>query len=166
MARSFDASRTALGSAMHTQLPALARLVRYDLQPGLANEKTIMKTTNYAAFVGLDWGDRTHAFALQFAATEAIETGTLAANAETFHHWLEALQIRCAGQRVALAIEAGRSALLFAMAEHPWLDLFPIHPSTCDRFRAAFRPSGAKDDIPDAQTLLTLVAQHREKLQR
>ena len=46
------------------------------------------------------------------------------------------------------------------------LDIFPIHPATCERYRAAFRPSGAKDDIPDAQTLLALVTQHRERLQR
>ncbi|MFY9925688.1 MAG: transposase [Opitutaceae bacterium] len=125
-----------------------------------------MNTNDYAAFVGLDWGDKTHAFALQLKGIEKIETGTLAASAETFHQWLEGLGARCAGRRVALAIEAGHRALLHAMAEHPWLDIFPIHPATCDRFRAAFRPSGAKDDIPDALTLLTLVTQHREKLQR
>jgi len=124
-----------------------------------------MKTTDYAAFVGLDWGDKTHAFALQLAATDSTETGMLAANAETFHSWLDQLHVRCDGRRAALAIEAGCRAMLFAMAEHPWLDVFVIHPATCARFRGAFRPSGAKDDIPDAKTLLTIVTQHRDKLE-
>lgn len=125
-----------------------------------------MKTTDYIAFVGLDWGDKTHAFALQLTTADKIETGTLPAAAEALHQWLEQLHGRCDGLRVALAVEAGHRSLLHAMAEHAWLDIFPIHPAMCDRYRAAFRPSGAKDDIPDARTLLTLVTQHREKLQR
>jgi transposase len=123
-------------------------------------------TDDYRAFVALDWADKTHAFARHLLTTDTTESGTLDANPETLHAWLEELRAKCDGGRVALALEHGRKGLLHALLVHPWLDIFPIHPATCHRFSAAFRPSGAKDDIPDAQTLLTLVMQHRQKLRR
>ena len=39
-----------------------------------------------------------------------------------------------------------------------------MHPATSDRFRKAFVPSGAKDDVPDAIVLLTILTQHRDQL--
>lgn len=126
-----------------------------------------MNTTNdYVAFVALDWADKTHAFARHFVAANTTETGTLAAKPEVLHAWLEELHTKSGDGRVALALESGRNSLLHALVEHPWLDIFPVHPATCRRFNAAFRPSGAKDDIPDAQILLTLVMQHRNKLRQ
>jgi transposase len=126
-----------------------------------------MKTTDdYVAFVALDWADKTHAFARHFVATNTTETGTLDASPEALHAWLEELHAKCGDGRVALALEAGRKGLLHALVEHLWLDLFPVHSAACHRFSAAFRPSGAKDDIPDAETLLTMVMHHRAKLRR
>jgi hypothetical protein len=120
---------------------------------------------NHAALVALDWADQTHAFACHFSATNTTETGTIQASPEAMHAWLEELHVRCGG-RVAIALERGRKGLLHLLVEHPWVDVFPIHPATCSRFSAAFRPSGAKDDIPDAQTLLAIVMHHRSKLRR
>lgn len=69
------------------------------------------------------------------------------------------------GRPVALALEAGRNALLHALLEHPWLTVYPVHPATSARFRKAFTPSGAKDDGPDAVVILTLLRLHRGQLQ-
>ena len=44
------------------------------------------------------------------------------------------------------------------------LIIYPIHPATSRRFSTAFTPSGAKDDLPDAQILLTLIQCHRDRL--
>src|SRR5580698_4682520 len=107
MLHSFDLGRTASGPAMHPQLRTGPRLERYILQPGPPNPKNIMKTTDYVAFVGLDWGDTTHAFAVKAAAAVTDESGTVAATAEAFHQWLAQLQVKHHG-RVALAVEAGR----------------------------------------------------------
>ena len=123
-------------------------------------------TDDYVAFVALDWADKTHAFARHFVATNTTETGTLSVTPEALHVWLEALHTASGAGRVALALEAGRKSLLAALVEYPWLDIFPIHSATCTRFSMAFRPSGAKDDIPDAQTMLTVVMQHRDRLRQ
>ena len=123
-----------------------------------------MNTTDYAALVALDWGDRKHAFAWQPVGADDIERGEMAATPETLHAWLEQLGRTCAGKPVALAVEAGRNALLYALLEHPWITVYPVHPATSARFRKAFTPSGAKDDVPDAVVLLTLLRHHRNQL--
>ncbi|HOY03585.1 MAG: IS110 family transposase [Opitutaceae bacterium] len=121
-------------------------------------------TTDYAALVALDWGDTTHSFAWQKTDDAKRHGGSLPATPEALHEWLGQLREACGGRRVALAIEAGRNGLLHALFEHAWLTVYPIHPATSARFRLAFAPSGAKDDGPDAEVLLELLRQHREKL--
>ena len=124
-----------------------------------------MKNDDYAALVALDWGDKTHAFARQIAGADGIERGAIDATPEALHAWLEQLRETCGGRPVALAVEAGRNALLHALLEHPWLTVYPVHPATSARFRKAFTPSGAKDDGPDAVVILTLLRVHRVQLQ-
>lgn len=141
------------------------RLTRYDLQPGPAKPKTTMKNDDYAALVALDWGDKTHAFARQIAGAEDMERGSMEATPEALHAWLEQLRESCGGRPVALAVEAGRNALLHALLEHPWLTVYPVHPATSARFRKAFTPSGAKDDGPDAVVIFTLLRLHRAQLE-
>lgn len=120
--------------------------------------------TDYAALVGLDWGDTTHAFAVLSAGERQPECGTVSSTPEALHAWLEQLGRRHGGQPIALAIEAGRNSLLHALLEYPWLTVYPVHPATSARFRRAFTPSGAKDDGPDALTVLELLRQHQDKL--
>jgi len=122
-----------------------------------------MNTENYAALVALDWGETEHAFATQVDESP-VETGTMPATAECLHGWLEEIQKRVVGRPVALAIEGGKSAVIHALTAHPWLVVYPVHPATSDRFRKAFVPSGAKDDVPDALVLLTILTQHRDQL--
>ena len=125
-----------------------------------------MSQNDYAALVGLDWGDKEHAFALRQAAADSIETGTIEASAEALHDWLDQLESRVGEGKIAVAFESGRASLVHALAAHPRLEIFPVNPATSARFRKAFTLSGAKDDGPDAQVLLTLLAQHRDQLTR
>lgn len=119
--------------------------------------------TSPAAWIGLDWGDKEHAFAIQDTAGKA-EEGTLPHSAESLHNWLQSLRERYGARPVALAIEASRGAVIHALLEYPWLTIYPINPITSTRYRSAFTPSGAKDDLPDARVLLELVRDHAAKL--
>lgn len=125
-----------------------------------------MKThTDYAALVALDWGDTSHSFAWQKTDDARLHRGSLSATPEALYAWLEQLREACGGRPVALAIEAGRNGLLHALFEHSsWLTIYPVHPATSARFRLAFAPSGAKDDGPDAEVILALLRQHRDRL--
>lgn len=117
-----------------------------------------------AAWIGLDWGDKMHAVALRAHGRWPVETLELEHSPEALHAWLEALRERFGGQRVAVAVEASKGAIVAALLEHPWLLIYPVHPATSRRFSTAFTPSGAKDDVPDARTLLDILTHHRARL--
>jgi transposase len=123
------------------------------------------QTTDFAAYIGLDWGDKTHAFAWDNASAKApTQTGSLVNSPEVMHTWLQDLAKRFEGRPVALAVETSRGPLIHLFGAYPWLRVYPIHPATSSRYRAAFKPSGAKDDLPDALLLLELVRDLRHKL--
>jgi len=117
----------------------------------------------FAALIGLDWGDQSHALALQ-PEGQPIETSTLTHSAESVHHWLDQLELRFQSRLVAVAIETDQGALLHALLERPWIVIYPIHPATSTRHRKMFRPSGAADDLPDALVLLSLLQHYRDRL--
>jgi transposase len=116
-----------------------------------------------AAWIGLDWGHRTHAFALQEAAGRT-EEGSVEHTPEALHAWLGQLAARYGGRPVRLALEGKGGAALPALLEYPWLQIYPVNPVTSARYRKAFTPSGASDDLPDARVLLELVRDHAAKL--
>lgn len=118
----------------------------------------------YAAYLGWDWGDKAHAIALWSPATGRAETEMLPHSAEGVHAWLEALRTRFGGQRVAIAVEATKGAIVSLLLEHSWLAIYPVHPATSRRFSTAFTPSRAKDDGPDAEALLEILRLHRQHL--
>jgi transposase len=115
------------------------------------------------AWIGLDWGHKTHAFVVQEGTAPPTE-GTLTHSAESLHTWLRDLEKRFGGRPVALAIEASRGAVIHALVQYPWLTIYPVNPITSARYRQAFTPSGASDDLPDARVLLELVRDHAAKL--
>jgi len=115
------------------------------------------------AWIGFDWGDKEHAFAL-LDQTGKQERAKLEHTAENLHCWLKEIGQRYGGRPVALAIEASRGAVIHALVHYPWLIVYPLNPVTSARYRQAFRPSGAKDDLPDAEVLLDLVRHHADKL--
>ena len=135
-----------------------------ELTAALVPEAPELPPGECAAFIGLDWGDRKHAIALCVRSSAVVETLELEHSAESLHAWLDALHIRFGGQRVAVAVEASKGAIVAALLEHPWLLIYPIHPSTSRRFSTAFSPSGAKNDLPDAKTLLEILRCHRARL--
>jgi len=120
--------------------------------------------TEFAGFVGIDWADQEHAWALAVPGSERREHGQLAQSPEAIEEWAAELARRFAGRPVAVALEQARGALLYALSKYPHLVLFPIHPSLSSRYRAAMYPSGAKDDPKDADLLLELLWWHRARL--
>lgn len=113
-------------------------------------------------WIGLDWGHRQHAFALQDR-SGLRQDGAIEHSAESLHQWLRDLGQRYSARPVALAIEASRGAVIQALLQYPWLQIYPINPVTSARYRNAFTPSGAKDDLPDAHVLLELIRDHADK---
>jgi transposase len=122
------------------------------------------KPAEYGAYIGLDWADSKHVISLRGAASNKVERCELAHKPEAFTAWVSDLQRRFPGQRVAVALEQSRGAVVYALMGYDFLVLYPVNPKTLAKYREAFSPGGAKDDPTDADLLLELVTLHRDKL--
>lgn len=118
----------------------------------------------FAAYVAIDWADHEHAWALEVAGSGKREKGTLKHSPETIQTWAAELAVRFGGRPIAVGLEQSRGALIYALQPYAHLVLYPIHPTTSSRYRAAVFPSGGKDDPQDADLLLDLLVRHRDRL--
>ena len=123
-------------------------------------------TTEFAAFVGIDWADRKHDVCLLPAGSSKQELSVLPHRPEAIAQWAEGLRVRFGGRPIAVCLELARGPLVFALQRHAFLVLFPVNPATLAKYRKAFYVSGAKDDPLDAQLALELLLTHPEKLSR
>jgi transposase len=128
----------------------------------MANHST-NHDADVGAWVGLDWGDQAHSIHLQVQ-QGPVEHVTLPQKPEVLHEWVAQLQQRLPGQRIAIAIEQRKGAVIHALMQYDCFVLYPINPKALARYREAFRPSGAKDAPVDSALLLDLVSKHRDQL--
>src|SRR5215469_11638011 len=115
---------------------------------------------NWRAYVGLDWADRCHVISLQAFGSRETESCVLEQKPDALHEWIAQLRARFNGDKVGIAIEQTRGAVIHAMMMYDFLELYPINPKALARFREAFRVSGAKDDPSDAELLMDLLRLH------
>ena len=119
---------------------------------------------DYAAFVGLDWGDEKHALSLCAAGSAVVEPATLQQTPEALADWATTLRTRFPNRKIAVAVEQARGALLAGLSQYEHIVPFPVNPKSLARFREALYPSRSKDDLVDADLLLELLVKHREHL--
>jgi transposase len=120
----------------------------------------------FAAFVGIDWADQKHVWCLQAVDSEKRESGELEHTPEAVEAWVGQLCQRFGHRPIAVALEQSRGALVFMLTKYEPLHLFPVPSTMAARMRKALYPSGSKDDPRDADLLLDLLLQHRDKLHR
>jgi ribosomal protein S15P/S13E len=121
---------------------------------------------DFAAWVAIDWADKKHVWTLQKAGSSSRQTGELEATPEAVDVWVSQLLLEFPGQRIAVALEQKRGALLCLLSKYAQLVLYPVHPATVSRMRAALYPSNSKDDPQDADLLLDILVYHRKHLRR
>jgi transposase len=120
----------------------------------------------FAAFVGLDWGDQKHCWALAPAGSEIPETGELNHTPEDVELWAIRLRERFVGRPIAVVLEQKRGAVVYMLLRYPHLSLYFAPPGMLAAYRKAFSSSGAKDDPGDAALLFDLLTRHRDQLRR
>ena len=126
----------------------------------------IKQEPEFAAFLAIDWADKKHVWCLQGVGSEKRESGELEHSPEAVEAWVGQLCQRFAQRPIAVALEQSRGALVFMLSKYEALHLFPVPSTMAASMRAALYPSGAKDDPRDADLLLDLLLQHRDKLRR
>ena len=132
----------------------------------MSEVEAVRQEPEFAAFVGIDWADKKHVWCLRAVGWEKRESGELEHNPEAVEAWVGQLCQRFANRPIAVAVEQSRGALVFMLSKYEPLHLFPVPSTMSASMREALCPSGAKDDPRDADLLLDLLLQHRDKLRR
>src|SRR5271157_407497 len=85
---------------------------------------------------------------------------------EVVEAWVSELCQRFGHGPIAEAVEQVKGALVYMLRKYACLHLYPVLSTMTAKMREALCPSGAKDDPRDADLLLDLLLQHRDKLRR
>jgi transposase len=120
--------------------------------------------TEFAAYVGLDWEQQTHAVCIVPAAGGAPKHGEVPHDPEAIAAWVADLRQRFGGRPVAICLETPRGGLVYALMQYDFLILFPLNPKQLSDYRAALYPSGAKNDPNDAELLARFLRDHPDKV--
>jgi transposase len=123
-----------------------------------------VETTEYVAYVGIDWADRKHDIALYDCATNTWQESVIQSHPQAILDWVNHLRSRYGDAQIAVALEQKRGPLLYALCQYDNLVLFPINPRTVANYRKAFQVSRAKSDPVDARILVELRQKHSDKL--
>ena len=132
----------------------------------MAEVESVKQEPQFAAFIGIDWADQKHVWCMQAVGSEKRESGELEHSPEAVEAWVGQLCQRFANRPIAVAVEQTRGALAFILSKYEPLHLFPVPSTMAANMRKALYPSGSKDDPRDADLLLDLLLQHRDKLRR
>jgi transposase len=126
----------------------------------------VSSAAEFAAFIGIDWGDRKHDVCLCCVGSGKREFGILPHRPEAIAQWAEGLRQRFGGRDIAVCLELFKGPLVYVLQRYAFFVLFAVNPTTLAKYRQAFHVSGAKDDPSDAQLALDLLLTHPEKLAR
>jgi transposase len=122
------------------------------------------QTEEYAAYIGIDWGDRKHDVCLKTEARGEAEISVIEHSPAALDAWAEELRQRFAGRPIAVCLELQRGPIVSALLKHGHFVLYPVNPQSLARYRQAWSPSGAKDDPTDAELALDVLLKHRDRL--
>jgi len=122
------------------------------------------QSTEFAAFVGLDWDDEQHAVCILPAAGGPAQHSEVKQHPEDLAAWVAELRARFGGRPVAICLEQSRGALVYALMHYDFLVLHPLNPKQLSDYRAALYPSGAKTDPADAELLARFLRDHTDKV--
>lgn len=126
-------------------------------------KELVMTVTNqFAAHIGLDWADKKHDVCVQFNNGERV-FHVIEHTPEALDTWLTELHQKVKG-RIAIALELKKGPVVYALQKYPFITVFPVHALSLARYRQAFSPSGAKDDLQDAELALELMLRYPQKV--
>ena len=110
-----------------------------------------MAPTEYAFYVGVDWGSERHQVCVLDAERRVVGERSIQHSGPGLAELADWLAALAPGhpERIAVALEVPRGAIVDALLSRG-LHLFAINPKQLDRFRDRHSVAGAKDDRRDA----------------
>ena len=126
--------------------------------------KSAPKNKTFPVVLGIDWADQKHDICLWDAEGQTLEFDVVKHRPEVLHDWICKLRDRFKGQPVAIGLEQSKGALAFLLMQYGFITIYFVHPATVAKMRAAWTPSGAKDDPGDAELIMSMVRDSNHKL--
>lgn len=121
-------------------------------------------SSNFVAYIGLDWADTKHDICLKANGDEALEYRIIQHSPEAIDEWALELQKRFENNPVAICLELKAGPIVYALLKYAFITLFPIPPKALAKYRETFSQSGAKDDPTDAYLQLDFLLRHPQSL--
>ena len=118
----------------------------------------------YDLIIGLDRSDRKADLHLIDVRNAKHWKEILDTSPENLFRWLEELRQQYPRSRVAICLEQPAGNLISFFETYEWITLYPINPSSLQKFRETFVTSRAKDDRKDAEYLAKLLHTHHVEL--
>src|SRR5258708_34775122 len=118
---------------------------------------------DWIACVGIDWGDKRHAYMIQ-TREGSKQAGWFGSSAEEVHEWARGLGERFPAGTIIVAVEQGRGSLLYALMAYEYLVLVPINPRASKAYRESLRLSGSSSDPTDAALIGDFAMKHLSEL--
>lgn len=122
-----------------------------------------MVMTDRVALVGVDWGDKKHAFEVR-GSGGTRRRGWIEHRPADIHEWVAGLREEYPNGKIAVAVEQSRGAFVYALSRYEFLELLPLNPSQTAALRGVVRPSGAKSDPIDAALVCDFVEKHGDQV--
>ncbi len=126
--------------------------------------QTVFEKENFAACIGMDWGDKEHVYRILDCASGVITERSLRQRPDILQEWVIELQRVYPGQKIAVAIEQSKGAVINFLMQYDFLVIFVVNPKLSAKYRQAFKSSGAKDDGNDSGFILDILLKHGDKL--
>lgn len=117
----------------------------------------------WVACVGVDWGEREHAFAAQALAGERIH-GKFESAPDEVHEWARRIREIYPTGTIAVIVEQSRGSLIYALMAYAYVAIVPVNPRASKAYRESRRLSGASSDPLDADLLCDFGIKHQTEL--
>ena len=120
----------------------------------------------FAARIGIDWSDKKHDVCLQASGSSRLERAVVKHTPECLDEWAQRLRERFGGRPVAVCVELAKGPIVSALEKYDFIVVFPVNPAALANYRKTWSPSGAKDDVTDAELVLDVLVRHPDRLKR
>ena len=126
-------------------------------------EQALIKD-KYAVVLGIDWGKQSHDIHQIVVDCWKLSHHTIKTDPTSTHRFINELRERYPGGRIAVLSEQGKGFLVNMLLDYDWIELYTVNPHAASEFRKSLRPSGAKSDSIDSETLARMFFTHFDKL--
>jgi transposase len=127
-------------------------------------QNQVLIENKYSVVLGIDWGNQSHDVYQIVPGASKCSRHVVKADPASTHCFIAKLRDQYPDKAIAILSEQGKGFLVNLLLDYDWIDLYTINPHAVSEFRKSLRPSGAKSDSIDSETVARMFFTHHDKL--